>query len=78
MIYLHNENEVKTKLDDPVVIRWRSLGVRRDGVEHFLLLWSNGKFEDRWAHISENLPYWQFKRDAGFGHPPPYDPELRR
>lgn len=60
------------------VIRYRSFGVRWDNVEHFLLLLSDGSFEDRWYHISEDAPYWQFTRDAPFGHPPTYDQDLRR
>lgn len=59
-------------------IGYQSLGVRWDGVEHFLLLMSTGSFEEHWYHISEHAPYWQFKHDAPFGHPPPYRQDLMR
>ncbi len=58
-------------------VRFRSLGVRWDNVEHFLVLMSDGSFEDRWHHISENAPYYHFGYSA-FGSPPEYDQNLRR
>jgi hypothetical protein len=36
---------------------WRSLGVRWDKVEHFLIRMSSGEIIDRWEHIEMNLPY---------------------
>lgn len=50
---------------------WRSLGVRWDEVEHFLILMSSGEIVDRWEHIEMSLPY-TYLRDAR------YDAALRR
>lgn len=44
---------------------WKSLGVRWDNVEHYLIQMSNGLFEDRWEHVSLNLPY-TYLRDARY------------
>lgn len=54
-----------------VPIRWRSLGVRWDNVEHFLILMSSGKFTERWDHIEFATP-WNYLKNATF------DPSLRR
>lgn len=54
-----------------VPMAWRSLGVRWDHVEHFLIKLSNGEFEDRWEHITFDLPY-TYLRDAR------YDRALKR
>ena len=42
---------------------FRSYGTRWDGVEHFLIQYSDGHFEERWEHISALLPY-TFLRNA--------------
>lgn len=44
-------------------MRYRSLGVRWDNVEHFLIQMSNGDFVDRWEHIEFALP-WNYLKDA--------------
>lgn len=36
---------------------WKSLGVRWDNVEHFLIQFSDGHFEHRWEHIEADLAY---------------------
>lgn len=50
---------------------WRSLGVRWDKVERFLIQYSDGRFEDRWEHIAMQLPF-NYLKDAR------YDQKLRR
>lgn len=52
-------------------IRYRSLGVRWDHVEHFLILMSSGEIVDRWEHIDMSLPY-AYLKDV------PQDTTLRR
>lgn len=41
----------------PIPIAYKSLGVRWDNVENFLILMSDGTKVDRWSHISNSLPY---------------------
>lgn len=60
--------------DKAIPIRYRSLGVRWDNVEHFLVLMSNGDFLDRWYHISEHA----FTFRSYGPNRPEYDAELRR
>lgn len=40
-----------------VPMAWKSLGVRWDNVEHFLIQFSDGHFEHRWEHIEADLAY---------------------
>ena len=40
-----------------VAMTWRSLGVRWDNVEHYLIRMSNDVVIDRWEHIDMGLPY---------------------
>jgi len=54
-----------------VPMRWRSLGVRWDNVEHFLIQMSDGSFTERHSHISNALP-WNWLKDAR------HDETLRR
>ena len=42
-------------------IRYRSLEVRWDNVEHFLIEMSSGVFEDRHEHTEMQLPYTYLK-----------------
>lgn len=48
-----------------VPMAWRSLGVRYDNVEHFLIQMSNGEFTHRWSHINNALP-WNYLKNARF------------
>ena len=57
---------------------FRSLGVRWDNVEHFLVLFSDGHTEDRWNHISEHAASYHFGYSSELVHPPPYSQTLRR
>lgn len=51
--------------DKAVPMVYRRLGVRWDGVEHFLIQMSNGEFVDRWEHIEMALP-WTYLRDVRY------------
>lgn len=59
-----------------ICVAYQSLGVRWDHFEHFLLLMSDGTFEDRWYHISERAPYYHFRYHHNFGDPPRYRRDL--
>lgn len=53
-------------------MRWHSLGVRWDGVEHYLIQMSNNDIVDRWEHASMSLPYTYLsdaRYDASLRHP---------
>lgn len=54
-----------------IPIAYRSLGVRWDNVEHFLIQMSDGTVTDRWEHIYLATP-WTYLKDAR------YDDKLRR
>lgn len=59
-----------------VPMAYRSLGVRWDHVEHFRILFSDGRIEDRWAHISEHAAERHFGRYNELHHPPRLDQTL--
>lgn len=62
----HDEVPVGPCQGDPakaVPMAYRSLGVRWDNVEHFLIQMSNGEFTDRYEHISFSLP-WTYLKNA--------------
>lgn len=70
----HDEVErgpCKGDMAKAVPVRWRSLGVRWDNVEHFLILMSSGEFTERWDHIEFATPC-NYLKDAKF------DARLRR
>lgn len=52
-------------------VAWRSLGVRWDHVEHFLIKYDDGEIEDYHQHISFHTPY-------GYLKDVPMDPTLTR
>ena len=54
-----------------VPMAFRYLGIRWDGVEHYLIQYSDGHIEDRWEHIEMRLR-WDYLKDAR------NDPTLRR
>lgn len=60
-----------------VPIAWCSLGVRWDGYENFRLLMSDGRVEERIAHISAHAPYYHFGRSGALTTPLPYDQRLK-
>ena len=55
-----------------VPIAYRCISVRRDGVERFLILMSDGSIEDRWEHFMVGL-----EGPGGYLHGARYDNELR-
>jgi hypothetical protein len=62
----HDEIQPGPCQGDPakaVPMVWRSLSVRWDHVEHFLIQMSDGSFTDRWEHIDMSLP-WTYLKDA--------------
>lgn len=61
-----------------IPVQYRSLGVRWDHVEHFLVMFSDGHTQDRWHHIGEQAPYWHFGYSRELRHPPMYNERLRR
>lgn len=46
-----------------VPMAWCGLGVRWDKVEHFRIQFSDGRIDERWAHISYAFP-WTYLKDA--------------
>lgn len=60
-----------------VPIAYRSLGVRWDGVEHFLIRMSNGEVKDLHSHVSNHSPYYHFGHSSDLINPPRYDANLQ-
>ncbi len=61
-----------------IPIAFRSVEVRWDNIEQFLVRFSDGRIEQRYSHISENAPYWHFGYSNILTHPPRYDEKIRR
>jgi hypothetical protein len=57
-------------------IAYRSLGVRWDGYEHFLVRMSTGEVVERWCHTSTCAPYRHFQMLGDIQQPPRYDEKL--
>lgn len=55
------------------IIAYKSLGVRWDGVERFLLRHEDGRVTERYGHISYHLPYRGFSMLGDYQQPPAYD-----
>lgn len=60
-----------------VAIAYKSLGVRWDNIEQFLVRYSDGRVESRHHHISEHAPYYHFRLDVELRSPPRYDEKLK-
>jgi hypothetical protein len=60
-----------------IAIAYKSLGVRWDGYEHFLVRMSTNEVVDTWRHISEQAPYRGFNMLGDIQDPPRYDPNLQ-
>lgn len=60
-----------------IAIAYRSLGVRWDGYEHFLVRWSTNEVVERWCHHSEQAAYHGFKAFGDLQQPPRYDPNIK-
>jgi hypothetical protein len=59
-------------------IAYRSLGVRWDGVECFLIRMSTNEVRERWSHVSEWAPSRGFNMLGDLQQKPRYDPRLTR
>lgn len=59
-----------------IAIAYRSLGVRWDGYEHFLVRLSTNEVVERWCHYSTQAPYRGFKMLGDIQQPPRMDPKL--
>lgn len=67
----HDEVQPGPCLGDPtkaVPMRWRSLGVRWDGVEHFLIQMSDGTFTERWEYVAHHIAYFGYLAGVRFDH----------
>ena len=58
------------------IVAYKSLGVRWDGIEHFLLRHADGSVTERYGHISYHLPYRGFSMLGDYQQPPTYDRTL--
>lgn len=61
-----------------IPIAYRSLGVRWDGYEGFLVRMSTNQVVERWCHTSMCAPYRHFAMLGDIQQPPPYDAKLSR
>lgn len=61
-----------------VAIGYKSLGVRWDGYEHFLVRLSTNEVVERWCHPSEHAPYRHFRWNGEIQQPPRYEPNMVR
>lgn len=62
-----------------VVLRYCSLGVRWDGVEHYRWVTSDGVEHECHQHVSYSLPFYHFGLGGdSLRNPPPYDIRLER
>jgi hypothetical protein len=59
-----------------IPIAYRSLGVRWDGYEHFLVRLSTNEVVERWCHTSMQAPYRHFDMLGDIRQPPRYDGKL--
>jgi len=57
-------------------IAYRSLGVRYDGVERYLVRMSTGYVSEIYSHVSYHLPYYHFGHARELIQPPRYDERL--
>ena len=61
-----------------IPVAYRSLGVRHDHVEGFLIRMSDGRVLERHSHIDENAAEFHFGYSRSLTHPPRYDERLKR
>lgn len=57
-------------------VAFRSLGVRHDGVEHFLIRYSDWSVREHHAHVSYHSPYYHFGHSREMDNTLRYDPRL--
>lgn len=60
-----------------IPIAYRSLGVRWDGVAHYLIRMSNGEVKELHSHISFHAPYYHFGHSEDLINPPRYDANIQ-
>lgn len=60
-----------------IPLAYASLGVRWDGYESYRIRFSDGRIEERVAHISAHAPYWHFGHSDELKQPPRFDARLR-
>lgn len=60
-----------------VPLSFRSMGVRYDGVERYLVRYSDGSIREHHDHVSEHAPYYHFGRFDQLTQPPHYDARLQ-
>ena len=59
-----------------VPLAYRVVDRRWDGVEHYRIRFSDGRVEERHAHVSFRLPYFHFGHSEELVQPPRYDPKV--
>lgn len=59
-----------------IPLAYRSLGVRWDSVERYLIRMSDGRVEERYAHVSFHAPYYHFGHSDELRQPPRHDPKI--
>ncbi len=67
----------KGDVSKAIPIAYASLGVRWDGVEHYLIKYSDSSVKDLHRHVSEHAPYYHFGASDSLIQPPRYDLRLR-
>jgi hypothetical protein len=60
-----------------IPIAYKTLGVRWDGYEHFLVRLSINEVVERWCHTSTQAPYRHFNMLGDIQTPPRYDAGLK-
>lgn len=59
-------------------IGYVSMGVRWDGVQRFLVRYSDRSIEEIYSHVSNRLPYYHFGHSDELISPPRYDEKIIR
>ncbi len=59
-----------------VPISYRHMELRWDGVDHYLVEFSDGRVTERYHHYSECAPYWHFGWARELQQPPRWNQRL--
>lgn len=76
----HEEMQPGPCIGDPskvIPIAYRKIETRWDGIEHYLVLFSDNHTEHRYGHVSERLPYFHFGYSDDLLMPPRYHDTLK-
>jgi hypothetical protein len=76
----HDEVPVGPCQGDPakaVPMAYQSMGVRPDGIERFLIRFSDDRVDQRDFPVSQQAPYWHFGYSDRRRQPPRLDDRLR-